>query len=69
MKRGFYVYAITFDQDTFGVFATHKEAEESMAEQSAGHGPAWDDCTISQWRIYGEPEMFGAELSPNPRNS
>lgn len=56
MSKFFYVYAITFDQDTFGVFATRKEAEESMAEQIAGHGPAWDDCKISRWKISGEPE-------------
>lgn len=61
----FYVYAITFDQDTFGVYATRAEAEESLREQIAGHGPAWDDCQVTRWRIWGVPERsWGVETGP-----
>lgn len=52
----FYVYAITFDQDTFGVFATRKDAEDSLASQISDGGPAWADCSIEKWRVNGVPE-------------
>jgi len=54
----FFIYAITFDQDTFGVFATREEAEESLKQQTAEGGPAWEDCKVERWRIKGVPEFW-----------
>lgn len=48
-----YVYVIHFDQDEFGIFPTREQAEASLKEQIAGHGPAWEDCEITPRRIYG----------------
>ena len=55
----FYVYAITFDQDTFGIYSTREAAEASLAAQIEGHGPAWEDCEVERWTIQGRPEMAG----------
>ena len=52
----FFVYAITFDQDTFGLFATREAAEEDLKKQIEGGGPAWDDCKVVRWRVDGTPE-------------
>ena len=60
---GFYVYAITFDQDTFGVFATREEAQASLKQQIAEGGPAWQDCEIERWLIEGTPEIIEADES------
>lgn len=57
----FYVYAITFDQDTFGVFATREAAERSLRQQIAEGGPAWEDCQVERWRVEGQPEMDDAK--------
>lgn len=53
----FFIYAIMFDQDTFGIFATRKEAEDDLKRQIASGGPAWEDCKIEQWRVNGTPEV------------
>lgn len=53
----FFVYAITFDSEVFGVFATKDEAEADLAQQIADDGPAWDDCVVKRWRIKGLPEV------------
>lgn len=53
----FYVYAITFDQDTFGIFATREAAEQSLEAQIAEGGPAWEDCEVTRWRVVGVPEI------------
>ena len=57
---GFYIYAITFDQDVFGVFATREEAQASLKQQIAEGGPAWGDCKIQRWLIEGTPEIIAA---------
>lgn len=57
MAEHFFVYAITFDQDTFGIYATREAAEEGLREQIAAGGPAWKDCTIKRWRVEGKPEV------------
>lgn len=56
----FYVYAITFDQDVFGIFSTREAAEEDFKRQIEDRGPAWKDCEIERWKVKGEPET-GAE--------
>jgi hypothetical protein len=48
---GFYVYVITFDQDTFGIFATREAAEESLRQQIAQGGP--------------EPRFKGGGVTPD----
>jgi hypothetical protein len=60
MSDGFYVYIIAFDNECFGIFATRKAAEESLAEQISKGGPAWGDCKVEQWAILGEPERMRA---------
>lgn len=52
----FYVYAIVFDQDLFGIFATRVAAETDLERQIAEGGPAWRDCKVERWRVEGEPE-------------
>lgn len=52
----FYVYAIVFDQDCFGIFGTREEAEASLAKQTAEGGPAWEDCEVERWQVEGRPE-------------
>lgn len=59
----FFVYAITFDQDTFGIYATRADAEKSLARQIAEGGPAWADCKIERWRVEGTPEVAEGETS------
>ena len=61
MNEHFFVYAITFDQDTFGIFATRAAAEESLARQIAAGGPAWDGCEVERWRVEGSPELAETE--------
>ena len=61
MSDHFYVYKICFDQDVFGIFATHEAAEESLRRQIAEGGPAWDGCDIERWRVEGRPEIVTAE--------
>lgn len=53
----FYVYAIVFDEESFGLFATREEAEASLRRQIESGGPAWEDCEVIRWRIYGNPEI------------
>src|SRR5258708_708878 len=55
-RAGFYVYAITFDQDVFGVFSTREAAEKDLEDQIAGGGPAWDGCDVSRLRVARAPE-------------
>lgn len=62
-REHFYVYAITFDQDTFGIFAMREAAEESLREQIAAGGPAWDGCAIERWRVEGKPELGESDRS------
>jgi len=57
----FYVYAITFDQEVFGLYATHEDAQWSLDKQIAAGGPAWDACKVERWRISGEPERGNEE--------
>ena len=57
MSDHFYLYAITFDEEVFGVFSTREKAEKNFEEQIAGSGPAWEDCKIVRWKIEGIPEM------------
>ncbi len=57
----FYVYAITFDQDVFGIYSTREAAEESLRQQIEAGGPAWEDCEVSRWRVAGEPEVNRGE--------
>lgn len=52
----FFVYAIAFDQDTFGVFSTRQAAEDSLRQQVKDGGPAWDGCEVQKWRIMGAAE-------------
>lgn len=59
-KKFFYVYAVVFDQECFGVYATREEAEESLDKQMSSGGPAWDGCDIAQWKITGVPEVSDA---------
>jgi hypothetical protein len=56
-QTAFYVYAIIYDQEVFGLFATREEAERSLRKQIKDGGPAWDDCEIARWRIDGIPEI------------
>ena len=42
------VYVIAYDDEVYGTFATRSEAEESLAEQVAGDGPAWDSCEVQE---------------------
>lgn len=52
----FYVYAIMFDQDCFGIFASHEDAKQSLKQQIAAGGPAWDGCNIVKQTVSGTPE-------------
>lgn len=48
-----YVWAITFDQDVFGLFATEELAEAELERQIEAGGPAWDDCKVERWKVIG----------------
>jgi len=58
MGDHFYVYAIAFDQDVFGIFATREaaEADLKLKRQIDEGGPAWEDCNVERWRVDGTPE-------------
>lgn len=46
-----YVYAITFDQNVFGIFRTEEAAEADLARQIEQGGPAWDGCKVERWKV------------------
>jgi hypothetical protein len=56
----FFVYVIAFDQDVFGIFATREDAEASLERQISEGGPAWRDCEVERWRVWGTPEIIEA---------
>jgi hypothetical protein len=60
-EQKFVVYAITYDDECFGLYATRVEAETAFARQLAEGGPAWEDCHVNPWWINGEPEVHRAE--------
>lgn len=57
----FYVYAIVFDQEVFGIYATREEAGTSLKRQIEAGGPAWEDCEVVSWLVGGDPETAQSE--------
>lgn len=52
----FFVYAIVFDRECFGIYATAQEARGALERDIREGGPAWEHCEVERWRVEGTPE-------------